>query len=285
MQLYDHNQAAIEAGIEDELTQVNLPERQYRIPLLDELRKWLLDRRWPQNINTILNDLHSAGVTGAWQLSGPDHEVIAVGAMNMETYRRNYARGPRYRCVAKAIDAVILDPRTGEDDTQDPGDLLLSETQGSSRPLAKPARKKTAALAFKRLCIRETYEVEWKELSSSARHAAPGLIHQNRDRKYWVPSPGLLQRALRRSKIDKHRYVSERFDCDDFSTVVKADLLKIGITAVGFVEDESSSHAYLALATLDNVGDVGVHFIEPQSDKKVKLGEGNYKGLSGTVKW
>ena len=285
--LYSHNQAAIEAGIEADLPQVDLPEGTYAIPQLDELQSWLDCRQWPLSAEDVVDSLRGVGVTAAWVLDGPEHEAVAVGVFDGEKYKRNYQRGVKYRCLAKAIDALVIETSTGARDDQDMSEMILADRHLQRSTGGVPASKKREAeRLFRRRCIRDTFKVSWRELCAAARAAAPNLTHgANNDRAYWVPTPALLNLALRRSKVDQRKYVAERFDCDDFAICVKADLLKIGITAVGMVKDRSSAHAYLAIATVGEDEEIAVRFVEPQTDQAVDLGSGDFKAESGSVEW
>lgn len=46
------------------------------------------------------------------------------------------------------------------------------------------------------------------------------------DGKYYCPSVEYAQKVIQWSSVDRNKWVKERFDCDDFALVLKADFAK-----------------------------------------------------------
>ena len=132
--LYSHNQFAIVAGVGDDIPHVRLPksEKRLRIPKKSELLDALATDFPPVEPAAFIARLESVGVNAAWHLAGPLRDVVAVGVFDHDEYVRNYRRGIKYRCLAKAIDLLIVDPATMQVDDQDPRGFILA----TDRPVA-----------------------------------------------------------------------------------------------------------------------------------------------------
>lgn len=64
--------------------------------------------------------------------------------------------------------------------------------------------------------------------------------------------------------VDRSRYRSEHFDCNNFAVGLAGDIAQ-GWGVNGIVIDTSVSHAYNCVLTYDD-GEVGLQMIEPQTD-------------------
>lgn len=97
------------------------------------------------------------------------------------------------------------------------------------------------------------------------------------DRTYWVVTEDTWKTILQYNGVDREQYITERYDCDDFSFGFKGGVAtKLKINSVGLVVDYSGGHAYCAILVHDN-GELRVDFIEPQNDKYVVKGKGMSK--------
>ena len=93
------------------------------------------------------------------------------------------------------------------------------------------------------------------------------------DSKYWSVDIDTWETILKYTGVDKKKYISERYDCDDFAFTFKGNVAqKLDINGVGFVCDYSGRHAYNCI--LVNVGnELKFYVIEPQNDKFVVKGD------------
>lgn len=79
---------------------------------------------------------------------------------------------------------------------------------------------------------------------------------------------------LQWSRIDRLKYITEMFDCDDFALCMKAEIARrFRLNSCIFVIDYSGGHAYNMLGTVKDDGGVWFTIIEPQTDGKVIVGE------------
>ena len=93
------------------------------------------------------------------------------------------------------------------------------------------------------------------------------------DKTYRVAPEAIVRRMVERSKVDDRKYVAERFDCDDFALLFKAECARWWrLNSVGMVADFSGGHAYTAVLTHAD-GVLSWIVIEPQSDGIVQRGD------------
>ena len=104
------------------------------------------------------------------------------------------------------------------------------------------------------------------------------------DRGYWTVPMAVFKRLLSDgTEVDQRVYTPDRFDCDDFAYGLRTDIGRLGVTAVGFVHDYSSKHAYNVAVVVNDVGAFEAFLIEPQNADGAKLlppdkiGKGNHK--------
>ena len=104
------------------------------------------------------------------------------------------------------------------------------------------------------------------------------------DSAYWGASEEAWRGMLAYTGVDRIRYVSNAFDCDNFAVLfagVVAD--KFDINGVGIVVDYSGRHAYCTVLIVDANGNLSIGIIEPQNDQFVLKTEGMYKADFGFI--
>lgn len=70
------------------------------------------------------------------------------------------------------------------------------------------------------------------------------------------------------SNVDKKKYKSEHFDCDNFAVCFAGEVAqKWELNGVGIVIDVSAKHAYNCLLVVDNDNYLRILSIEPQTDR------------------
>ena len=130
-------------------------------------------------------------------------------------------------------------------------------------------------------------------MRDASREDFPNLSVDCLDKKFWATDKGTFFEVVNKALSVQHRvYVPERYDCDDFATAFKGRLSELGVTAVGFVLDYSSSHAYNAVVLVDaEQHESGVDMedcldvvaVEPQKGEIVQTGGGSFKALQGRI--
>ena len=104
------------------------------------------------------------------------------------------------------------------------------------------------------------------------------------DSVYLAASEDAWRGMLAYTGVDRIRYVSNAFDCDNFAVLfagVVAD--KFDINGVGIVVDYSGGHAYCAILIVDENGGLSIGIIEPQNDQFVIKTEGMYAAKFGFI--
>lgn len=104
------------------------------------------------------------------------------------------------------------------------------------------------------------------------------------DRKYYCPSIGYTQKVIKWSAIDRNKWVKERFDCDDFALVLKADFARAAYNSkkiqapfcFGIVWGDLP-HPHAINWMINN--DKKLRFIEPQSDE-IYFPKSNQRNIS-----
>jgi len=87
------------------------------------------------------------------------------------------------------------------------------------------------------------------------------------DNKYKVPRLEYLKHALSKTAINRARYVSDYYDCDNFAFHLHSVLaLEYHINSVGIVISGKSRHAF-NLSIAHEGGNEKVYKIEPQADR------------------
>lgn len=87
------------------------------------------------------------------------------------------------------------------------------------------------------------------------------------DSKYKVPRLEYLKHALSKTAIDRARYVSDYYDCENFSFHLHSVLaLEYGINSVGIVISGASRHAFNVVIAHEG-GEEKVWKLEPQADR------------------
>lgn len=93
------------------------------------------------------------------------------------------------------------------------------------------------------------------------------------DRFFYAQTPEVWDHVLQYSSVNNKKYVSDRFDCDDFAFALKGTMgqkLSIG-SSIGVIVDYSGKHAYNALLVTDD-NKLSIQFLEPQQDTFVTRG-------------
>ena len=128
-------------------------------------------------------------------------------------------------------------------------------------------------------------------VSMAMKARAPALQEINLDDENFLVDEATYRAALAADTTDELAYKRNRFDCDKFALRLMANLHDVGITGQGVVIDYSAGHAYSIAALLPESGEVGednlprIVVVEPQSDRFVELGSGDYTAESGYVLW
>ncbi len=87
------------------------------------------------------------------------------------------------------------------------------------------------------------------------------------DREYETISIDKLHKIIRKDQVNETRYVSEKFDCDDFSLLLAGRLARYSAGMIHVVytgKDDVDQHHALNWAITD---DKKVYYIEPQTDR------------------
>ena len=102
------------------------------------------------------------------------------------------------------------------------------------------------------------------------------------DKKYRIADETQIREALKYSQTKRLKYSKETFDCDDFATVLKSEIVKLGTNAVAIVVDVSGKHAYnFIVYKVDNI--LNIFAVEPQTDEIINIGQGHYKAEEGYI--
>ena len=190
---------------------------------------------------------------------------------------------PYARCVWQNLMPVTIDPRTLETSHPPSGGASLYVTgtppiEDVDDPIADMVSEVGVSVAHSYV--------------SKAIHAkAPALQEINLDDENTLVDESTYRAALEADTTDEREYRRNRFDCDKFALRLMANLHDLGITGQGVVVDYSAGHAYSIAALLPESGEVGednlprIVVVEPQSDRFVELGSGDYTATNGYVIW
>lgn len=96
------------------------------------------------------------------------------------------------------------------------------------------------------------------------------------DREYKIPTLESIKTFLAEDKTDLYKYVSEWFDCDDFSFRLMGQFSIPGWSDITFGIATSTVHAYNCLIADDN-GEAKVYLIEPQTDAVIAANDPKVK--------
>ena len=108
------------------------------------------------------------------------------------------------------------------------------------------------------------------------------MVRKVLDSKYWTCTRLDFDAIIRWDWTDKKRYISEKYDCDNFAFSFKARMdRRFHLNNVGLVIDYSGGHAYNCVVFSDGKAEL----FEPQGDRFVtdKIGTGQYKCESGLI--
>ena len=103
------------------------------------------------------------------------------------------------------------------------------------------------------------------------------------DKQYRIGDVDSVLSAIKYSQTKRFKYQKETFDCDDFATVFKSELVQLGTNAVGIVIDTSGKHAYSTVVYKNADDEPAILIVEPQIDELVNIGEGRYKAQEGYI--
>lgn len=102
------------------------------------------------------------------------------------------------------------------------------------------------------------------------------------DRRYQILDSEGWDCALDFTGVDRIKYISEFFDCDNFAIVLAAVCaMKFHINSVGIVFDFSGGHAYAVLPVRQPDGSIEFIILEPQNDRYIISLGGMYQGKFG----
>lgn len=88
------------------------------------------------------------------------------------------------------------------------------------------------------------------------------------DKRYWALSQADWDLVLRENEVDRLKWRTDRFDCDDFSVALRGWVAREHrINGVALVLDNSSGHMYVACLVRRSDDSLQVRCLEPQSDK------------------
>jgi len=100
------------------------------------------------------------------------------------------------------------------------------------------------------------------------------------DSKYFLCDEQDMKAIIEWDWTDNKKYVSEKYDCDNFAFSFKAMVdRRFGLNNVGLVIDWSGGHAYNIIVFKDGT----VKIFEPQSDSWPRAGRGLYKFQNGQI--
>ena len=122
-----------------------------------------------------------------------------------------------------------------------------------------------------------------EQMKLAVRGKFPKLHSYFLDTQYRVAQENTILRAVEYTQTKRFKYTAETFDCDDFATVFKSELVQLGTNAVAIVIDTSGKHAYSAVMVKNIHGMSSLIVIEPQTDKRVVIGTGHYKATEGYI--
>lgn len=89
------------------------------------------------------------------------------------------------------------------------------------------------------------------------------------DNRYYTVSLEDFKRIIAWDKTNRHPYIVDRFDCDDYSLYFKANAAwYFGVNAVALVIDYSGGHAYNLLFPLDLDNPI---IYEPENDNLIEI--------------
>ena len=190
---------------------------------------------------------------------------------------------PYARCVWQNLMPVSVDVRTLE--TRHPptgGETLYITSTPPVEDVEDPVADMVTAGGV---------SVPHRFVSRAIHAKAPALQEINLDDENVLVDEATYRAALEADNTDERQYRRNLFDCDKFALRLMANLHDLGITGQGVVIDYSAGHAYSIAALLPESGEVGddnlprIVVVEPQSDRFVELGSGDYTAERGYVLW
>lgn len=91
------------------------------------------------------------------------------------------------------------------------------------------------------------------------------------------------KQVLAYNTVDKSRYKSDHFDCDNFAICLAGDAAqRWGVNGIGIVIDISAGHAYNCVLTYDD-GKLDLQIVEPQTDELIHRAVPGYSAWKGTI--
>jgi len=121
-----------------------------------------------------------------------------------------------------------------------------------------------------------------KALSQKRIYRGNGLERKSLDVNYWVCTRQDFVRIIKWDWTNSKKYISEKYDCDNFALTFKARMdRKFHLNSVGVVVDYSGGHAYNCVVFADGTAEI----FEPQSDtfRTDRMGTGYYMCESGII--
>lgn len=94
------------------------------------------------------------------------------------------------------------------------------------------------------------------------------------DAEYKLPTRDELEKAIKETNVNEMEYEATDWDCEDFARRFVSKMHEQGIKSAGRVMAWSGNHAFNIVAVQGDP--VDFVYVEPQTDKIVELGDGNY---------
>ena len=191
---------------------------------------------------------------------------------------------PYVSCVFQNLTTLLLDPKTGK----------FVENWTSGKLFWETAPKRTVAMSSQlnsmQMIVNDSAVVANKFINRAVTNMFPGMRIVSLDNSYTCVKQSVFEELLKNDTTDRLTYESELRDCDDFAFMLRTSMSQAGLTGVGVVIDYSAGHAYNVVAMLPDNGKevdddnlVLLAALEPQTDKWVSVGQGQFLGTSGYI--
>ena len=103
------------------------------------------------------------------------------------------------------------------------------------------------------------------------------------DSRYRALPLATWELVLAYNGVDRTRYKSEHFDCDNFALCLAGDVSqRWKVNGIGIVLDYSAGHAYNCVLVWED-GEVDLRMVEPQTDQWVHRAVPGYSAQHGWI--
>ena len=288
--LYSHNQSAIKFGMKKDIAKWSSVTQPLRVGTEHKVITTALEdfsqpaTESQSNVDVLQSmrkHLNGYGLVGFGEAWNDSEKLLVTVILSLEKYRKDRKAG--HFCVASAVVPLYINSskqvRRLEDFDKPPTNYNPAATESDSG-----YDDTLSAMLYE-----GAIAVDAAILAEAIRQTFPNLRSDQLDKEFFVWDEEHFLQAIAFDTTDKEEYVSERFDCDDFAMLFKANMSKLGANGVGWVLDFSGGHAYNAVALWDSENSTPDNPIvtcrgwEPQSDKFVNIGSGMYKAENGTI--